>query len=107
MGAKTSVTRTSNAEVVSASGPMTAAAVPMDVMQEAEVCIAVTVPGTTVTPVIESSPDGVNWFAHTTLTAIVAPGNVMAKLTGNLGRYLRINWTAVTGSFTLSAWING
>lgn len=110
MSAKTAYTQVATALVVSANGPIADANrspnVPTEQGNEANVYLAVTAAGTTITPVIEISPDnGTTWFAHTTMAAITATGNFVAKLSGNIGRLMRINMTAITGSFTLSAWI--
>lgn len=105
MSAKTAYQQVSTAQVVAAAGPSSSTAV-TDVSNEVNVYINVTAAGTTMTPVIEVSPDGgTTWFQHTTGTAITATGTTLIKIASNTGRLMRINYTSVTGSFTVNAWI--
>ena len=105
MSAKTAYQKVSAAQAVAAAGPSTSTAV-TDTHNEVNVYINVTAAGTTMTPVIEVSPDeGVTWFTHTTGSAITATGNTLIKVASNVGRLMRINYTAVTGAFTVNAWI--
>lgn len=109
MSAKTASTQFATALVISANGATADAGhspnIPTEQHAEANLYINVTAAGTTVTPVIEVSPDnGTTWFTHTTLAAITTTGNTLAKLTA-IGRLMRVNWTAVTGSFTVNAWL--
>jgi hypothetical protein len=76
---------------------------------EAIVCIDVTVAGTTVSPVVQCSHDGADWFGitatwtkedATTVTALVATGKYIAAVT-NFGNYLRVNIPTPTGAFTM------
>lgn len=81
---------------------------PVEMQGEADVYIKVTAAGTTMIPIVETSPDdGVSWFTNTTLAAITATGNVLTKIPSNIGKLMRINFTAVTGTFTVDAWIIG
>jgi hypothetical protein len=104
VSAGTSVQQVSTAQVVAAGAQSGTAVTEMG--NEADVCIAVTVAGTTVTPVIQTSPDGgTTWFDHTTLAAITTVSNVLTKISANAGKLMRIDYRSVTGSFTISAWI--
>jgi hypothetical protein len=112
MSAKTAVTQIATALVIAGTGPVADAGhspnIPTEEANEGELYVACTAAPTTITFQVEISPDnGTTWFAHTALAAITATGNVLQKLTGNLGKLLRVNVTAVTGSFTGSIWFNG
>jgi len=50
---------------------------------------------------IQSSPDNVTWYIHTTVGQISATGQTRAAVT-NFGNYLRINYTVGGTSFTFS-----
>ena len=58
--------------------------------------------------VIETSPDKVSWFIHTTFSQKTAVGKDFKTLS-NLGRFLRARWTigGTTPSFTFSVALVG
>lgn len=58
--------------------------------------------------VIETSPDKVSWFTHTTFTQKTVVGKDFKTLS-NLGRFLRVRWTigGTTPSFTFSLTLVG
>lgn len=102
MSANTSIQTVAAAgTVVSATGQV-GQPVATEMGIEADVYVNVTVAGTTVTLQAETSPDGgTTWYPHTALAAITATGAYLLKLASNTGRLLRVNATAITGSFTL------
>lgn len=106
MSANTSIqTVTAAGTVVSATGQIGQPVVTEQGI-EADVYVAVTAAGTTITIQAETSPDGgVTWYPHTAFAAITVAGNSLLKLASNVGRLMRLNVTAITGSFTLGAWI--
>lgn len=107
MSRKTAVFKVSAAQVVSGTAPSTFQA-PTEAFDEAVVYIKPSAAGTTVTPVIETSPDGgTTWFTHTTMSAITSTAGVKTAMLTGVGKLMRINYTAVTGSFTIDAWIEG
>lgn len=113
MSAYDALNKVSAAQVVTAAAVASAfPAVPCETHNEATVMIAATaVGGTTpsITPVFEISPDGTNWFLHTSGVAITANGNQTIKASGNIGRFCRLNYSPVTGTTptgTFDAWIN-
>lgn len=112
MSAYDGLTRVSTAQVVTANAAQAASPVPCETHNEAEAYIvASAVGGTTptVTPVLESSPDGTNWFTLEAGTAITANGNQRIAAAGNLGRFLRVNYGSVGGTtptFTFNTWIH-
>jgi hypothetical protein len=74
--------------------------------REGNVLLDITaVSGTTpsLTATVETSADGVAWFAHTAFAAKTAAGRDILKL-GNLGSFLRIAYgiSGTTPSFTFS-----
>ena len=58
--------------------------------------------------VIETSPDRINWFTHTTFSQKTGTGKDLRTLS-NLGKFLRARWAigGTTPSFTFSAVLNG
>lgn len=101
MSAKDANFTVSAAQVVTTAAAQSGAVVPTETYEECEVfLIASAVGGTTpsVTPVLEISPDGTNWFTHTTGTAMTTNGNQVIKASTNIGRYARVNYTLVTGT---------
>lgn len=106
MSRKTSVFKVSAAQAV--SGTAQSGVAPTEGYDEAVVYIKPSAAGTTVTPVIEVSPDeGTTWFTHTTMSAITSTAGVKTAVLTGIGKLMRINYTAVTGSFTIDAWIEG
>jgi opacity protein-like surface antigen len=72
--------------------------------QEGQIFVDVTVKtGTpTLDITIQTSPDNVTWFTHTTMTQITATGQVRQAIT-NFGNYMRINYVVgSTTSYTFS-----
>ncbi len=69
---------------------------------------AVSGTGPTLDLVIETSPDKVNWFTHTTFSQKTGTGKDLRTLS-NLGKYLRARWTigGTTPSFTFSVTLIG
>jgi hypothetical protein len=74
-------------------------------------CVNVATAGTTVTPTFSWSDDGTNWDA-VPVAFLAAPAAITSVSRSfypflptslALPKRFRINWTAVTGSFTLSA----
>lgn len=70
----------------------------------AEVNVYVTVTGKSGTSptldiILQTSPDDSVWFDHTTMSQITANGNVLQKISANVGKYMRANMT-VGGSDT-------
>lgn len=105
MSRKTAVFKVSDAQVFSGTAASTSTA-PTEAFDEVVVYIKPNSIGTTVTPVIEVSPDdGQNWFTHTTLAAITTTASVKTASMTGVGKLMRINYTAVTGTFTLNTWI--
>jgi hypothetical protein len=50
---------------------------------------------------VQTSPDNVTWYTHTTIGQISATGQTRAAVT-NFGNYMRINYTVGGTSFTFS-----
>ena len=50
---------------------------------------------------IQTSPDNVTWYTHTTVGQITATGQTRAAVT-NFGNYMRINYVVGGTSFTFS-----
>lgn len=70
---------------------------------EAQIFIDVTAESGTSTLdiVVQTSPDNVTWYTHTTIAQISATGQTRAALT-NFGNYLRISYTVGGTNFTFS-----
>lgn len=109
MSAKTGTTQIANALAL-ANGPISLVGispnVPTEQANETNIYFNVTAAaGLSVVPVVELSPDnGITWFPHTTVAALVAVGLSIVKLV-NVGKLMRVNMTALAGTGTISAWI--
>jgi len=70
---------------------------------EGQIFIDVTVEASTSTLdiTIQTSPDNVTWYTHTTVGQITAIGQTRTAIT-NFGNYLRINYVVGGTSFTFS-----
>jgi hypothetical protein len=89
-GLKTAATAQSTAFEVSA---YTEAQIFIDVTAEA---------GTSTLDItIQTSPDNVTWYTHTTIAQITATGQYRQAIT-NFGKYVRINYVVGGTSFTFS-----
>lgn len=71
--------------------------------QEGQILVDVTVEASTSTLdiVIQTSPDNVTWYTHTTISQITATGQYRQAIT-NFGKYLRISYTVGGTSYTFS-----
>jgi hypothetical protein len=63
--------------------------------------VTVEVATTTLDVTIQTSPDNVTWYTHTTVAQISATGQTRAAVS-NFGNYLRINYVVGGTSFTFS-----
>lgn len=80
--------------------------VPTENFQEANVFINVTAAGTTMTVNFQVSPDdGTTWVTHSSTAAITATGTTLLKVSSNIGKLARLDYSAVTGSFTVNSWV--
>lgn len=106
MSRKTGVFQVSTAQVVAGDGAQAAAPVPSEGYDECSVYVNVTAIGTSVTPRLQVSPDGTNWYDHggATFTAITANGQHVRHFR-DIGKHARVFYGAVTGSHTLDAFI--
>jgi hypothetical protein len=70
---------------------------------EGQVFVDVTAEGgaSTLDITVQTSPDNVTWYTHTTIAQITATGQTRAAIT-NFGNYVRINYTVGGTSFTFS-----
>jgi len=75
---------------------------------EAQIFVNVTteVSSCTLTVTIETSPDNVNWYTHTTLSAITTVENVRSAIT-NFGNYIRIKHVTSGSSSSFTYKISG
>jgi hypothetical protein len=66
-----------------------------------------TTPSMTVT--YQCSPDGTNWYDHTSGSAITAAANQLIKVNANIGKFGRLSYviSGTTPSFTFSAILEG
>lgn len=104
MSRKTAIFKVSAAQAVSGTSQSGVAITEQG--DEAVVYIKASAAGTTVTPVIETSPDdGTTWFTHTTMSAITTTNATKTSALTGIGKMMRISYTAVTGSFTIDAWV--
>ncbi|MCE5212987.1 MAG: hypothetical protein LLG40_15705 [Deltaproteobacteria bacterium] len=93
---------------LSSSGLKTAAtsqtsAYDVSAYSEGQIFVDVTAEGSvsTLDIIIQTSPDNVTWYTHTTMSQITATGQVRQAIT-NFGNYIRIYYTVGGTSFTFS-----
>jgi len=70
---------------------------------EGQIFVDVTAEGgsSTLDIIIQTSPDNVTWYTHTTISQITATGQTRAAVS-NFGNYMRIYYTVGGTSFTFS-----
>jgi hypothetical protein len=103
MSRKTAYSQLQTAATVSAATQT--AAFPVDVANEVNIYLKVSAAGTTMTVNYQVSPnDGTDWFTHSSTAAITAIGNTLLKIPANAGKLARLDFSAVTGTFTVSSW---
>jgi len=70
---------------------------------EGQVFVDVTAEGgaSTLDITVQTSPDNITWYTHTTIAQITATGQTRAAIS-NFGNYVRINYTVGGTSFTFS-----
>jgi hypothetical protein len=75
---------------------------------EAQIFVNVTteVSACTLTVTIETSPNNIDWYTHTTLSAITATENVRSAIT-NFGKYIRIKHVTAGSSSSFTYQISG
>jgi hypothetical protein len=93
------VTLAAAGTVVSATGPLANSVLELGDRSDLRLDLNATVAGTTMTVAVETSPDGNTWSSVASFAPKTATGNTHA-LFGPVDRFVRLNVTAITGSFT-------